>query len=85
MNIDYSHEASSNINISTFTNFDKYKYSTKVYQIPESNQTESVETGGIEVDFDETVCNKRRKHELKNEFDTVVEAVHYNETTTIES
>ena len=85
MNIDYSHEASSNINISTFTNFDKYIYSTKVYQIPESNQTESVETGGIEVDFDETVCNKRRKHELKNEFDTVVEAVHYNETTTIES
>ena len=86
MDIDYSSDFSSNINITTFTNFDKYIYSTKVYQLSENNSTDSLDTGGIVLDYeDETFCNKRKKKDLKNEFNTVVDAVCYNETKVIEA
>ena len=86
MDIDYSSDFSSNINITTYTNFDKYIYSTRIYQLPESNGTSSFESSGIIFDYgDEEFCDKKRKHDLKNEFETTVDAVCYNETKIIEA
>jgi len=85
MDIDYSSNFSSNINITTYTNFGKYVYTTKVYQFPENNSTESLDTAGISLDYQDIVCNKRGKKVLKNEVDTTVESVSYSETKIIEA
>jgi hypothetical protein len=81
MNIDYS--GGSNITVTTFTNFEKYKYSTEVYQIGETNETTTVDANGIEIEF-RTKCKKAKTKVFKNKFDTEVEEKKYNETEIIQ-
>ena len=82
MNIDYNTE-STNINVSTFTSFDKYKYSTEVYQIEESNETESAEAMGIEVNY-KLKCKKKKNKVFSHKFDVQVEEKKFNETIVIQ-
>ena len=81
MNIDYS--GGSNITVSTFTNFEKYKYSTEFYQIGETNETVAVEINGYIVEY-KVKCKKQKTKVLKNKFDTEVDEKKYNETEIIQ-
>jgi hypothetical protein len=81
MNIDYS--GGSNITVTTFTNFEKYKYSTEVYQIGETNETTTVDANGYELEY-RTKCKKAKTKVFKNKFDTEVEEKKYNETEIIQ-
>ena len=82
MNIDYTTE-SSNINVTTYTHFEKYKYSTEVYQIGEINETESVEAMGYAIDY-RIKCKKSKTKELQSKYDIYVDEKHYNETYVIQ-
>jgi len=80
MNIDYS--GGSNITLTTFTNFEKYKYSTEVYQFGETNETIYAEVNGIIVSY--TKCKKAKSKVLKNKFYTEIDEKKYNETDIIQ-
>ena len=80
MNIDYS--GGSNITVTTFTNFEKYKYSTEVYQFGETNETIYAEVKDIIVSY--TKCKKSKSKVLKNKFYTEIDEKKYNETDIIQ-
>ena len=82
MNIEYISN-SSNINITTFTYFEKYKYSTEVYQIGESNETESVDAMGIEIEY-QLKCKKRKEKVFQNKYFKEVDEKIFNETNVIQ-
>ena len=81
MNIDYS--GGSNITVSTFTNFEKYKYSTEVFQIGETNETIPININGYIVEY-KVKCKKQKSRIWKNKFDTEVDEKKYNETEIIQ-
>ena len=74
---------SNNINITTFTNFEKYKYSTQVFQYGETNETETVDVFGTEVQY-RVRCKKKKEKILTNKFDTDVDEVIESESTIIQ-
>ena len=82
MNIEYISN-SSNINITTFTYFEKYKYSTEVYQIGESNETESFDVMGIEIEY-QLECKKKKEKVFQNKYFKEVDEKIFNETNVIQ-
>ena len=74
---------SNNINITTITNFEKYIYSTEVFQYGETNETEKAEVDGNEVEY-KVKCKKKKEKVLTNKFDTEVDEVNESETNIIQ-
>ena len=84
LNLDYNYEKN-NINVTTFTNFEKYRYTTEVYQIAEYNDTSNIDAMGIDLDYiDNGECINTNKKQLQNTYSTDVDPKIYNETTIIE-
>ena len=82
MDLDYNHEKN-NINVSTFTNFEKYNYSIEVYQIEENNEPDCINAFGIDVCSIGECVNKNKKI-LQNTYSTIVDAKIHNNSHTIE-
>ena len=70
---------STDINVTTITNFEKYKYSTEVYQFGETNETVVVDAMGIEIEY-KVKCKKSKDKVLKNKFDTIIEAQNFQKS-----
>ena len=82
MDLDYIHEKN-NINVSTFTNFEKYNYSIEVYQIEENNEPDCINAFGIDVCSIGECVNKNKKI-LQNTYSTTIDAKIHNNSHTIE-
>ena len=82
MDLDYIHEKN-NINVSTFTNFEKYNYSIEVYQIEENNETDCFEALGIPLCHLGECANKNKKI-LNNTYSYIIEAKNFNNSAIIE-
>ena len=72
-----------NINVTTITNFEKYKYSTEVYQFGETNETIVVDAMGLEIEY-RIKCKKSKEKVLKNKFDTMKDEQSFSESTIIQ-
>ena len=84
LNLDYNFNKN-NINVTTYTNFEKYIYTTDVYQIEENNNTNSIDAMGIDIDvIDNGECINNNKKQWQNTYSTPVDAKNYNETTIID-
>lgn len=84
LNLDYVADAS-NIYVTTYTNFEKYTYTTEVYQLVENNETDSVDAMGIELGIvDNGECIRRDRKIVKNKETFVVDAKSFNQTKVIE-
>ena len=74
---------SKNINITTLTNFEKYKYSTEVLQYGETNETQIIEFNGVVIEV-KVKCKKKIDKPLTYKFDTEVDQMIDNKTTIIQ-
>jgi hypothetical protein len=82
MNLDYNNEKN-NINVSTFTNFEKYNYTIEVYKIDEINETDCIEALGIGLcAFGD--CENKNKKILNNTISYIIEAKNFNNSAIIE-
>ena len=81
LTLDYNTKTN-NINITTYTNFEKYYYDTKMYQIPEQYSMENISYFGYTISFLKQ-CYSQDKRTLSNIKGNKVEEKHYNETMII--
>ena len=73
---------SKKINVSTYTNFENYKYSTEVFQFGETNETEIIEFDGVVVEV-RTKCKKKVDKPLTFKFNTEIDELIENNTQVI--
>ena len=81
LTLDYNTK-SNNINITTYTNFDKYYYSSQMYQIPEKFEMESITYFGYTVYFIKQ-CYSKALRNLSDIYINEVPAKNYSETMII--
>ena len=81
LTLDYNTKTN-NINITTYTNFDKYFYDSQMYQIPERYKMENISYMGYTISFLKQ-CYSQDLRNLSKVFHNEVEAKHYNETMII--
>ena len=81
MTIDYNTK-SNNINITTYTDFDKYYYSSQMYQIPEKPSMDNITYMGYTVYFQKS-CYSKQNRNLSDIYINEVEAKNYSETMII--
>ena len=81
LTLDYNTKTN-NINITTYTNFDKYYYDSQMYQIPERYKMENISYMGYTISFLKQ-CYSQDLRNLSKVFHNEVEAKHYNETMII--
>ena len=81
LTLDYNTKTN-NINITTYTNFEKYYYDTKMYQIPEQYSMENISYFGYTISFLKQ-CYSQDKRTLSNVKGNEIEEKHYNETMII--
>ena len=79
----YIESENNNINVTTLTNFDKYKYSTEVYQIGETNETIVVDMMDLEIEY-QVKCKKLKDKVLTHKFETEVDIQNITETFIIQ-
>ena len=70
------------IDITTFTDFDKYYYTSQMYELPDKYETENITYMGYTVTFFKQ-CYKRENRNLTDLYTNEVEAKNYNETMII--
>ena len=84
LNLDYGID-SSNIYVTTYTNFEKYTYTTEAYQLIENNETDTVDALGIEVGVvDNEECIRRDRKIVKNKESIEIDPKSFNQTKVIE-
>ena len=81
MTIDYDTK-SNNIDIITYTNFDKYNYTSQMYQIPDKYEMDSITYMGYTIYFQKQ-CYSANNRNLSGIFINEVEAKNYSETMII--
>jgi NADPH-dependent 7-cyano-7-deazaguanine reductase QueF len=81
LTLDYNTKTN-NINITTYTNFDKYYYSSQMYQIPEKFEMESITYFGYTVYFIKQ-CYSKALRNLSDIYINEVPAKNYSETMII--
>ena len=81
LTLDYNTKTN-NINITTYTNFDKYYYDSQMYQIPDRYKMENISYMGYTISFFKQ-CYSQDLRNLSKVFHNEVEAKHYNETMII--
>jgi hypothetical protein len=73
---------SKKINVTTYTNFENYEYSTEVLQFGETNETKIIEFDGVVVEV-RTKCKKKVDKPLTFKFDTEIDELIENDTQVI--
>ena len=81
MNIEYRAKTD-NINITTYTNFEKYNYTTEIYQYPELQMPESISHMGFDL-WVKKQCYDKKKVNLTQGIVDEVEKKEYNESMII--
>ena len=73
---------SNNIDITTYTNFDKYYYTSQMYEIPDKYEIENITYFGYTISFFKQ-CYSKKLRNLTDVMTNEVEAKNYNETLII--
>ena len=81
MNIEYRAKTDK-INITTYTNFEKYNYTTEIYQYPELQMPESISHMGFDL-WVKKQCYDKKKVNLTQGIVDEVEKKEYNESMII--
>ena len=70
------------INVTTYTNFDAYNYTSQMYQVPDSYEMDNITYMGYTIHFIKS-CYDKENRNLSDIFINEVEAKHYNESMII--
>ncbi len=70
------------INVTTYTNFDAYNYTSRMYQVPDSYEMDNITYMGYTIHFYKS-CYDKDNRTLSDLFINEVEAKHYNESMII--
>ena len=81
MNIEYRAKTDK-INITTYTNFEKYNYTTEIYQYPELQMPESISHMGFDL-WVKKQCYDKKKVNLTQGIVDEVKKKEYNESMII--
>ena len=73
---------SNNIDITTYTNFDKYYYTSQMYEIPDKYEVENITYFGYTMSFIKQ-CYSKQLRNLTGVYNNEVEAKNYSETMII--
>ena len=73
---------SNNIDITTYTNFDKYYYTSQMYEIPDKYEVDYIDYFGYNMSFFKQ-CYSKQLRNLTGIYTNEVEAKNYNETMII--
>ena len=70
------------VNVTTYTNFDAYNYTSQMYQVPDSYEMDNITYMGYTIHFIKS-CYTQENRNLSDIFINEVEAKHYNESMII--